>query len=57
MAQLYRIDREVARIAKICYKLPQSFPAYGILADTQAAGLGVISLAPDYAQVSSRSEA
>jgi ribonuclease HI/exonuclease III len=54
MAQLYKLDQEVAKIAKACYMLPQSFPTHGLLLDTQSAGLGVISLVPDYVQVSTR---
>ena len=52
MGDIEHLDKRLANIARQSCRLPKGFPTSAILRDHEEAGLGVISLTVDYAQIS-----
>ena len=52
VSEIAQLDRCMAAVARQCCRLPKGFATSGILRAQDEAGLGVVSLSVDYAQIS-----
>jgi ribonuclease HI len=54
MQEIGRLDRTLAGITRRCCRLPRSMPTASMVLSTEKAGMGLISLAVDYAQAAAQ---